>query len=158
MAKNPWWRPSKIEKVTNALEKVLNKDINAVILTDEELFILVNEELEKNDRICYTTFKNYKADVKNPEKSEEIAIYEKFLSLYKKALLKQKADLFTKLHNDPQAWQRYAWIIERKFDAWNLRNIGVNKNDNTNLNLDSSDIENKDMKQLWAMRRKFLWD
>lgn len=126
MPKNPWGRPSKIEKVTKALETVLHKDINAVILTDEELFILVNEELEQNDRICYATFKNYKAEVNNPEKAEEIAIYEKFLALYKKALLKQKADLFQKLHNDPQAWQRYAWIIERKFDAWNLRNIGVN--------------------------------
>jgi len=45
------------------------------------------------------------------------------LSLYKKAITIQKKSLFESLRNDPQSWQRYAWIIERKFSEWNLKTI-----------------------------------
>ena len=39
-------------------------------------------------------------------------------------------DLFKKFTNDDRAWQRWAWIIERKFSEWNLKNINENKNEN----------------------------
>ena len=48
-----------------------------------------------------------------------------------KALIIQKENLFKKFSNDDRAWQRWAWIIERKFSEWNLKNINENKNDNT---------------------------
>jgi hypothetical protein len=34
--------------------------------------------------------------------------------------------LFESLKSDPQSWQRYAWIIERKFNEWNLKSIQEN--------------------------------
>jgi len=40
---------------------------------------------------------------------------------YKKALIIQKENLFKKFSNDDRAWQRWAWIIERKFSEWNLK-------------------------------------
>ena len=43
------------------------------------------------------------------------------MRLYKKALTIQKKNLFKKLQSDDDKWQKYAWIIERKFDDWNLR-------------------------------------
>lgn len=116
---NKWWRPSKIQGFLVWMKKVIEEDINAIILTDEELFTLANDELEEKYQISYTTFKVYKAS----KKDEEKAWYSEFQSLYKKALTKQKKDLFDSLKSDPQAWQRFAWIIERKFDSWNLRKI-----------------------------------
>jgi hypothetical protein len=49
------------------MKAVLEEDINSIILTDEELFILANEKLEEEDQICYTTFKNYKASISQEE-------------------------------------------------------------------------------------------
>jgi DNA-binding MarR family transcriptional regulator len=54
-----------------------------------------------------------------------------FCPLIKKALRNQKENLFKKFSNDDRAWQRWAWIIERKFSEWNLKNINENKNENT---------------------------
>jgi hypothetical protein len=48
-------------------------------------------------------------------------LMQEFSGLYKKALLKQRDDLFIKLQNDEKARQKWAWIIERKFDNWNIR-------------------------------------
>lgn len=116
---NKWWRPSKIENFTKAMWDVLSDWINAIILTDEELFIDANDKLEEGDRICYATFKNYKSS----ENKEESSLYTEFLALYKKALLQQKRNLFIKLQWDEAQWQKYAWIIERKFNDWNLKKI-----------------------------------
>ena len=44
-----------------------------------------------------------------------------FCPLIKKALIRQKVSLFEKLKGDDKQRQRYAWIIERKFDDWNLK-------------------------------------
>ena len=51
-----------------------------------------------------------------------------FVILIKRALLTQKENLFKKFANDDRAWQRWAWIIERKFSEWNLKQISENFN------------------------------
>jgi seryl-tRNA(Sec) selenium transferase len=113
-------RPSKLtEEFLQVVDKILMDNINSIILTDEELFELINMNLDKEKQICYATFKNYKAS----NNREENEMYMRFLALYKKALTIQKKSLFDSLKNDTQAWQRYAWIIERKFSSWNLKNI-----------------------------------
>ena len=138
MAQWEWgWRPSKIEWFLVWMSKVLWDWLNSIILTDEELFLLANEELEEKDRICYATFKVYKAS-KNKEEAEW---YTKFLALYKKALTEQKKNLFQKLEWNEWQWQKYAWIIERKFDDWNLRIKSENTNKNFDLNVEKEDIE-----------------
>lgn len=106
-------------------EEVLHEDINAIILTDNELREEINDRISrglsdkeaKKKTITDRTFESWKAgDLKDP-------IGNAFLRLYKKALRTQKQNLFAKLQNeDNPTWQRYAWIIERKFDNWNLRN------------------------------------
>ena len=47
--------------------------------------------------------------------------YAKFLHLIKKALFKEKKRLLELLAKDDKQWQRYAWILERKFDDWNIK-------------------------------------
>lgn len=120
--KNKWWRPSKMPNFIEAFEDIIkNEEFDVVILTDEELLFTCNEKLEEKDQVAERTFQSWKAwEVKSND-------YTKFLRLYKKALSNQKRELFKKLQNEPAQWQKYAWIIERKFDAWNLKKISESK-------------------------------
>jgi hypothetical protein len=116
-------RPSKIGKVLEVAEKILfNKDL--MLLTDEEFVFLINEELEDKDKISDRTFARWK--VKDFDESDDIG--RSFVILIKRALLTQKENLFKKFANDDRAWQRWAWIIERKFSEWNLKQISENFN------------------------------
>lgn len=108
-------RPSKLLTWIEAFKKVVNEDINAIILTDDELRMLTNDLVEEKQQVADRTFESWKAGgVKDP-------LYFEFMRLYKKALTIQKKNLFKKLQSDDDKWQKYAWIIERKFDDWNLR-------------------------------------
>lgn len=145
---NQWGRPSKLDKFLEAMEIVLNQWLQSIIMTDEELFILANEQLEKENQIWYTTFKQYKAS----SKKEENEWHKRFQSLYKKALIKQKNNLFNNLSSDNPQWQKYAWIIERKFSEWNLKSISENTNNNTNLNKDVTEELSDEQKRKIAER------
>ncbi len=111
-------RPSKIEPFIEQAEIVLFEDINAIILTDEELVDEVNERLNEKEQITQRTFENWKSQAINGKYKDDNA--KEFFRLIKKALRTQKTELFKRFENDPQ-WQKYAWIIERKFDAWNIK-------------------------------------
>ena len=119
-------RPPKIKTLISVAEDVLFRD-GLMLLTDEELVFLINAELEQKDKVSDRTFARWKAKQFN----EDDDIGKTFVMLIKKALIIQKENLFKKFSNDDRAWQRWAWIIERKFSEWNLKNINENKNDNT---------------------------
>jgi hypothetical protein len=110
-------RPTKLTtKVIQVWKEIL--DENVLFATDEELFLLLNERLDEKERIGYTTFKDWKAG-RSPEHNE---LFDEFSSVIKRSLLAEKKRLLHNLQGDKQAWQRFAWIIERKFDEWNIRN------------------------------------
>jgi|TARA_R100000084_G_C4652677_1_gene150821 hypothetical protein len=119
-------RPSKIDRFIEVAKDVLFRD-GLMLLTDEELVDEINENLDKKDRISQRTFERWKSN--NFDENGEIGA--EFCRLIKKALRNQKENLFKKFSNDDRAWQRWAWIIERKFSEWNLKNINENKNENT---------------------------
>ena len=119
-------RPSKIDRFIEVAKDILFRD-GLMLLTDEELVDEINENLDKKDRISQRTFKRWKAN----NFDEEGDLGKEFCPLIKKALRNQKENLFKKFSNDDRAWQRWAWIIERKFSEWNLKNINENKNENT---------------------------
>jgi len=114
-------RPTKIHKFIEVAEKVLFTD-SLMLLTDEELVDEINEQLEEKDRISQRTFARWKAS--DFEEDKEVGSI--FVMLIKKALRNQKESLFKKFQNDDRAWQRWAWIIERKFSEWNLKHISEN--------------------------------
>lgn len=119
-------RPSKIEKFTEAIQKILDTPHGvgyAIIHTDEDLVDMVNELLEPEDRVSDRTFRDYKAgNIQNQ------ALLDVFLPLYKRALREQRDNLFERLQSEPPgAWQKWAWILERKFDGWNLRSRSVDE-------------------------------
>ena len=120
-------RPSKINKVLEVAENILFKE-SLMLLTDEELVFLINEQLSDKDKISDRTFARWKAK----DFDDDDPLGKTFVMLIKKALLIQKESLFKKFQNDDRAWQRWAWIIERKFSEWNLKIITENKNENNN--------------------------
>ena len=109
--------PSKLnEDVLQAISQVV--DENILICTDEELVIAVNDLLPEDKRFTYEAFSKWKrglSQVDNP-------LYPSFLRLIKKALVNEKKRLLKLLESDKNSWQRYAWILERKFDEWNIKN------------------------------------
>ena len=115
--KNKVGRPSKLtDDLLKVTKEIIEDDINAIILTDLDLIFLINERLEEKARICDATFENWKAGkFSDEDKGKD------FLGLIKKALIKQRRELFKKFRDDEKSWQKYAWIIERKFDEWNIK-------------------------------------
>lgn len=110
-------RPSKLtENWLKAAEKVVNRGLNGLVMTDEEIFSLTNMELPEKKRISERTFKRWKMG-----SQKHNSFFKRFDTLIKKAHQIQKENLFQMLKEDRSAWQRWAWIIERKFPEWNIR-------------------------------------
>ena len=117
-------RPPKISKeLIEAFKDVIEGDNVILVCTDEEIFYLLNERLDEKDQICYKTFQNYKngAETYDANYPELRPLFNEFLRLIKKALINEKINLFRKFKTEPITWQRWAWIIERKFDEWNIK-------------------------------------
>ena len=120
MAKNKGGRPTKL---TENFFKVAEKIIDRYVLpcTDHEIIFLINEELPEPERIHENTWKNWKKRAFNSDEDKEI--YNRFLSLVKKSLFKEKESLMREMRAGEPGWQAKAWILERKFSEWNLRKI-----------------------------------
>jgi len=122
MEKNKGGRPTKLTKDwLKVAEEVVNNDINAIILTDEELVSEINDRIVKENRISDRTFRRWKSKSKDEDVKELDEIGSSFVLLIKRALIKQKKHLFEKFREEPNQWQRWAWILERKFDDWNIK-------------------------------------
>lgn len=126
------------KEVTTQEEKTYDiNEYRAIFLSDEEMLFLINERLEELnqwDKIFHErTFQRYKRKFVNKQDDEKLDkeepipnmdkdYFESFCRLIKKHLIKQKQKLFQAMVSAPKDRQKYAWIIERKFDEWNIRN------------------------------------
>ena len=136
---NKGGRPSKIHAFIKVFEEQMNIEAikeQVIYLTDAELVFIINEMLLDEDKISNHTFKRWKAKemgttVEGVEDLDEVG--RKFCTLYKKALIQMKAALFNKMLDKTQiSWQKYAWILERKFMEWNIRQIGEQEDEQKN--------------------------
>ena len=117
--KNKGGRPTKLTpKLIAAMSDVV-LDNNALYLTDEDLIFLLNEKLPEDDRIAIQTFKDYKAG----RRQQNSPLIEEFATLIKKALGREKQNLLKDVRAGVLNWQSRAWILERKFKEWNLKQI-----------------------------------
>jgi hypothetical protein len=109
-------RPPKLtQNVLDSIEQVINESI--LICTDEELVIAINELLPEEERFSYEAFSKWKRGLSQ----QNNPLYPQFLRIIKKALVAEKSRLLKLLESDKTQWQRYAWILERKFDEWNIK-------------------------------------
>lgn len=116
-------------------KEVKDNEFRAIFLTDEELVIIVNERMreiwEPDKIIGYRTFQTYKQGYVRQLKKDkdqdiedineaEAELFQEFRRVIKKHLTLQKQMLFNKLAKE---WgrQRYARMIERKYDDRNIR-------------------------------------
>lgn len=112
-------RPTKLtDKFLKVADEIINDDMNAIIYTDEQLLFLINDKLDEKERITDRTFENWKSGSSPVHEKDKL---DNFFALLKKALAKQQATLFLNMKKDQKVWQKWAWIIERKFDNWNIR-------------------------------------
>jgi len=92
-------------------------DLDVIVCTDYELFQIINSKLAPVDKVHSRTIDNWKSGQVKDE------LCDMFIREYKNALILQKKALITRMVNEEKSWQKYAWIIERKFEEWNLRKI-----------------------------------
>ena len=117
-------RPNKFEAFARVMAELFDTDDwNAwvVACTDEDLLFMVNQKLPEEQRVSTTSWKDYKAG-NLPTSHVDYRCVEQFFGSYKKALVGQKRLIADNLASDsPGAWQKWAWLLERKFDEFNLR-------------------------------------
>lgn len=111
-------RKTKIKSFIEAAKKVLSVE-DIILLTDEELFFAVNQELPLKNKIDMRTFQNWKEKYMSNKFSEIDENGKDFFNILKKAIIIQKKNLYKNLISD-NIWQRWAWIIERKFPELRL--------------------------------------
>lgn len=119
-------RPFKMKIWIEKLEEVLAEN-NAIYLTDADLVFLVNDKIDDEKyHITTRTLRNWKTGKAPDEETGKL-----FLKLFQKALIKQKKAIFEKLESTENVtWTRLAWILERRFQEWNLKHISEVKNTN----------------------------
>lgn len=95
-----------------------------VILKDSDLIHMTNDILEEGVRINVRTFERWKAG-----ELEDGGFLAEFRSLYERVSREQLLNLFTQMMDKEveRSWTKYAWVIERKYDEWNLRSKSVDE-------------------------------
>lgn len=137
---------SKMTKWLPALKEVLDSD-NILLLSDKDLVFLVNQKLQPDERITDECFSMWKSNKRNAP-SEEIG--KQFIELIQFALIRQKMSIERKMFDETNStnWQRWAWLLERKFEEWNLKHISENINKNeqsTIINISAGSDEQKNL-------------
>lgn len=132
VGKDENWEDEYVEE-DRAVER--NK-FNAVVLSIDDLVTMTNNRLRDLDlgKHCVTprTFLNYKNfyygtlngdDISHLPKygTVDFKKFERMFSAFERALLRNKQELFQNIEKDSKARQRWTWIIERKFEEWNLK-------------------------------------
>lgn len=110
----------------------------AIIHTDKDLLRLTNKRLrdegDAGSQISLASFENYKRGDVGGLTEEVSEALEEFERLYGDALLEQRNNLFERMveKGEARSWGRWSWIIERKFDDWNLRKKQVDETPDRN--------------------------
>ena len=143
VVKRPQGKQSKIRPIAEALHTLMEvpdkritvddggEDIGLnfriIAMTDEGLINCINDMVAPQERISLRTFLRYKAgEIVDTEPDGRYASM--FMSSYKRAIDQQRFALARALADDvPGGWQRYAWLLERKFDEFNLRSRVVDE-------------------------------
>lgn len=137
-------RPFKMENWVAELQKILAAE-DIIFLSDKDLQFLVNQNLDESERITDRTFENWKAGKFHPD--EEVG--KQFMNCIHLALIKQKQEMSRRmLGEDDKNWTRFAWVMERKFQEWNLKHISENINRNEQQTTIQITAANDEQRQL----------
>lgn len=107
---------SKLTKeFVDALREVV-EDPYFYILTNKEVYETVCHKLgNKEGLMKFDTFRSAVCG----RRSSKADQFNEFQNLMSRGKTKQKISLVKKLEKEDKSWQRYAWLLERKFDDFN---------------------------------------
>jgi len=118
---NKGGRPTKLTSTFIEVATEVLSDGAVMLFSEREILEEINDKLDPKDQICQSTFDKWKAKYLAKESEEIEPIGAEFLHLLKKAVRYQKRMLMNAMVVDNKAWHRWAWIIERKYDEWNIK-------------------------------------
>lgn len=114
-------RPSRLKEFIQIAKNIVEEDSNAIIFTNEELLDEVNYEIIKKGGKPISKIAFYKWNTKQKIDSNETELLDEFVLIINKARRKQVKDLIAQIKADKSGWTRFAWILERREDKFNLR-------------------------------------
>lgn len=127
-------RPIKLtDKLLAALKEVVDEWHNALVCTDEEICMLMNERLPADEQISYRTFQRYKAYARelygNPEKveyfdgdpneAELIKLYGVLHRELMKVNVRVKNYCMDKIKEGAKTAHHYRWLFMMRIRYWN---------------------------------------
>ncbi len=121
--KKPKGRPTKLtNKIIQAFKEVLSDENMVLACTDKELFFMLNMRLEEDEQVSYRSFQRYKARAMSGGfDTDTEPIYKQLFRLFYEALIRQKTRLMELIARGDRYWQRFKWIMERKFKEWHAQ-------------------------------------
>ncbi|SDT47513.1 hypothetical protein SAMN05192545_3937 [Maribacter dokdonensis] len=141
MAKINIW----IEKMIELLE-----DTHTALLSDIDVFVLVNSHLEKDERISMARFKQLKSP--NQQRANSISQTklsdeekERFLDAINLSRVKQKIALTGKAFDNPKGAYPFLWALERKNADLQLNKGNSEGSGNVTINITAGNSEHKEL-------------
>jgi len=118
--------PALMQHITELVDKLMKTELAGLVLTDEDILDEINDSLPPEKQINLGTFQSW--IVRNTAG---------FASIIKKTRNRARRNLINQLRNETKSWQRFAWILERKFPEFNLKQISEvhHKIEPININL-----------------------
>jgi len=126
-------RPAKFspDEVAEMLRKAMatNDGRNGMLLTDRQIFHVMNKPLKRCDRICYRTFQRYKsAAMAWGEQAVALSSIasDTYAELYETLMdneIEQKLNLYDAMlkAETPMQQRNFKWTLERKFPDLNMQ-------------------------------------
>jgi hypothetical protein len=115
-------------RITNEEGEEIGLNFRVIAMTEGGLLSCINDMVEEHERISDRTWRSYKNGDVAGLKPDEYKYVALFISAYKKALESQRYALAMALGRDtPGAWQKWAWLLERRFEEFNQRTKTVDE-------------------------------
>ena len=109
------------KQITSAFSEVVNDDINSMILDFVEIILLTNDKLPKEKNIDSDDFLKWLNGAENEARNNN-ELYSELLKIYDRARIEQKQAYIKFLTTaSSKNWQKYAWLLERKYNDLNLQ-------------------------------------
>jgi len=115
-------------RITNEEGEEIGLNFRVIAMTEGGLLSCINDMVEEHEKITDRTFRRYKNGETEGLTADEYRCVDLFVSAYKKALESQRYALAMALGRDtPGAWQKWAWLLERRFEEFNQRTKTVDE-------------------------------
>ena len=115
-------------RITNEEGEDIGLNFRVIAMTESGLLSCINDMVEEHEKISEKSWERYRRGDIEGLGSDEVVYISMFMTAYKKALESQRYALAMALGRDtPGAWQKWAWLLERRFEEFNQRTKSVDE-------------------------------